>query len=67
MKRLTMAVALVILTGTLDLHTPLKGQEAASASRKGVDGSGINPESLAIVVNHAAQRDSVRVTDHTWK
>jgi len=53
MKRLTMAVALLILTGTLDLHTALKAQEAASASRKGANGSGINPERLANVVNQA--------------
>ena len=55
MKRPTMVVALLILTGTLDLHTPLKAQEAASASRKGATGSDINPERLANVVNQAAQ------------
>jgi hypothetical protein len=54
MKRPTMTLALLTLTGALDLHTPLKAQEAASASRKGADGSGINPERLANVLNQAA-------------
>ena len=53
MKRPTMAVALLILTGMLDLHTALKAQEAASASRKGANGSGINPERLANLMNQA--------------
>ena len=53
MKRLAMAVALLTLTGTLDLHTPLKAQKSASPSRKGANGSGINPERLANLMNQA--------------
>ena len=55
MKRPTMVVALLILTGTLDLHTPLKAQEAASASLEGANGSGFNFERLANVVKQAAR------------
>ena len=55
MKRLAMAVALLTLTGTLDLHTPLKAQKSASPSRKGANGSGINFEGAANVMNRAAR------------
>jgi hypothetical protein len=67
MKRPTMTVALLILTGALDLHTPLKAQEAASVSRKGANGGGINPERLANVVNQTARPVALLEGDGTQR